>query len=152
MTSSEQMTIVIVEDNSSLLDFLHFAMEQLGNYTVYSAPDGVAGLEMVTLHRPQCVVIDVKMPGLDGHQLVRALRGDPSTATIPLIIMTAFAQDKDRFKGLASGADLFLTKPVMPQDLAAAIQQAITTSEEERSHRLKQLSEMPLETVTEEDS
>lgn len=151
MASPLRSTIVIVEDNASLLEFLVMALEEFGNFTVIGAPDGIAGLEKIVEHAPLCVVIDVRMPGLDGYQLVRALRGDPTTATIPVIIMTALAQDKDRFTGLAAGADLFLTKPVMPQDLAAAIQHAITTSEDERLHRLQQLSDTPLDTTTEEE-
>jgi DNA-binding response OmpR family regulator len=58
-------------------------------------------------------------------------------------MMTALAQEKDRFTGLAVGADLYLTKPVAPQELAAAIQRVITTSEAERLHRLQQLAQMP---------
>ena len=142
MASPGYYTILIVEDNTSLLAFLKLAMEQLGNFTVIAAPDGITGLELAVTLRPACVVIDVKMPGLDGYQLVQALRGDPATATIPLLIMTALAQDKDRFTGMAAGADLYMTKPVMPQDLAAAIQQIISTSEAERVARLKQLAEI----------
>jgi CheY-like chemotaxis protein len=142
-------TIVIVEDNPSLLTFLTFAMEQLGNYRVIASPDGIKGLEDIITHRPACVVADVKMPGLDGYQLVQALRGDPDTEDIPIVMMTALAQEKDRFMGLAVGADLYMIKPVAPLELAEAIQRVITTSQAERAYRLQQLAELP-QTPTEE--
>jgi CheY-like chemotaxis protein len=85
------------------------------------------------------------MPGLDGYQLVRALRGDPETADIPLVILTAVAQDKGQLSGLAAGADQYLTKPVSPQSLIAAIQQAMTLGQQERMRRLRVLAESDME-------
>ena len=141
MASSQRPTVLIVEDNTELLELLLIALPRLGGFNVVGATDGVAGLEQFYELRPQCVVIDVKMPELNGYQLVRALRGDPDTASTPLIIMTALAQDKDQFAGLAAGADLYLIKPISPVDLAAAIKQVIATSEAERLRRWQALLE-----------
>ncbi len=134
-------TVLIVEDNPDLLDLLLMALPRLGPFRVCGVADGISGLEQCYELRPQCIVIDVKMPGLDGYQLVRALRGDPETASIPLIILTALAQQKDHFAGLAAGADLYLIKPVTPQALVAAIHQVINISETERLQRLEALLE-----------
>lgn len=131
--------VLIVEDNPDLLDLLLLALPRLGPFRVVGVSDGIAGLEQFYALRPQCVVIDVKMPGLDGYQLVRALRGDPETAATPLIILTALAQQKEQFAGLAAGADLYLVKPVTPQDLVAAIRQVIALSEADRLQRLQTL-------------
>jgi DNA-binding response OmpR family regulator len=131
--------VLIVEDNPDLLDLLLLALPHLGPFRVVGVSDGIAGLEQFYALRPQCVVIDVRMPGLDGYQLVRALRGDAETAATPLIILTALAQQKEQFAGLAAGADLYLVKPVTPQDLVAAIRQVIALSEADRLQRLQAL-------------
>lgn len=134
-------TVLIVEDNPDLLDLLLMALPRLGPFSVVGVSDGISGLEQFYALHPQCVVIDIRMPGLDGYQLVRALRGDPETAATPLIILTALAQQKDQFAGLAAGADLYLIKPVTPQDLVAAIRHVIALSEADRLQRLEMLLE-----------
>jgi len=141
--SQRVYSVVVVEDNTALLQQLLFSLPLMGPFAVTGASDGVAGLEKITQQLPDCAVIDVKMPGLDGYQLVRILRGDPTTRMIPLVIMTALAQDKDRFAGLASGADAFLTKPVLPQDLANTLLQVIHVTEEERLRNLDSLAALP---------
>jgi CheY-like chemotaxis protein len=141
MTEPVRYKVLLIDDNVSLLQALAFSLEELGNFDVVSAEDGATGLEKVIETQPHCVVIDVRMPGLDGYQLVQALRGDQETADIPLVMLTAMAQDRDRFTGLAVGADRYLTKPVKPQDLALAIRQAIETSAAERLRRYQQLAQ-----------
>lgn len=140
-TPQPTYTVLIVEDNVELLDILSRSLQRIGHFHVVGATNGIDGLERYYEVKPDCMVIDVKMPGLNGYQLVRALRGDPSTAQTPLIILTALIQDKDRYTGVASGADLYLTKPITPQDLAQAIQRAIQTSEQERLQRLQTLAD-----------
>lgn len=132
--------VLLVDDNDDLLDILYEGLTNQG-FTVEVARDGAQGLERFTEFQPDCVVIDVKMPQLDGQQLVRALRGDPATASTPLIILTALPQDAERFKSLASGADLFLVKPQTPTELGTSIRQVIQIRDEERMRRLEQLAE-----------
>src|SRR5215475_9336046 len=100
-------TVLVVDDDPDLLQLLTDGLELLGNFTVVSATDGMQGLERFFEVRPDCMIIDVKMPGLDGYQLVRALRGDPESAATPLIILTAMAQDQNRMAGLVSGVDQY---------------------------------------------
>lgn len=127
-----EVTVLIVEDNPDLLELLMLSLPALGPFHVSGASDGLAGLTQFEELHPDCVVVDVRMPELNGYQFVRILRGDPRTATTPLIILTALTQERDQFTGLASGADTFLTKPILPSDLAQAIQQAIARTLEER--------------------
>jgi DNA-binding response OmpR family regulator len=134
-------TVLIVDDDPDLLQLLTDGLELLGDFQVVQAVDGIQGLEQYFEVRPDCVIIDVKMPGLDGYQLVRALRGDPDSAETPLIMLTALAQDKDEFVGLAAGADQYLVKPVKLRNLVEAVQSAVEITSEERQQHLLALAE-----------
>src|SRR5215475_8795876 len=120
-----QEIILLVDDNVGLLEALSTSIEALSAFKVVCAADGIEGLEKCLDLQPACVVIDVKMPGLTGIQLVQALRGDPQTSSIPLVILTALAKDKDQFLGLAAGADQYLIKPIKSPELVAAIHRSI---------------------------
>jgi two-component system, OmpR family, alkaline phosphatase synthesis response regulator PhoP len=143
MNAAEEsaFTILIVDDHSLLLEFMQDALQELGDFTVVTATNGIDGLEQFYQIHPACVIIDVKMPGLNGYQLVRALRGDPETAQTPLILLTALAQDVDQFAGLAAGADQYLRKPIDLLELVQAVYRAIQISDEERQQRLRILAE-----------
>ena len=132
MASSTAYSVLVVDDDDDLIDLMRRSLTRMGNFTVYTAGDGADGLKQYYAYRPHCMVIDVRMPKLDGHQLVKVLRGDPDSAATPLILLTALATDRDQFAGMASGADLYLIKPVTPQVLAEAVHTAIARSEAER--------------------
>lgn len=137
-------TVLIVDDNRDLLDLITESLTMLGDYTVVTAENGADGLERAFSVHPDCMVIDIKMPDLDGYQLIRALRGDPASAAMPLVILSALVQEKDRFAGMLVGADQYLTKPIKPPELVAAIQEAIRLSQEERLRRVRALLDDPL--------
>lgn len=137
--SKTRYTVLLVDDNPDLLRALTITLAALGNFNVATATDGAEGLEQFYTVRPDCMVIDIRMPGIDGYQLVRALRGDPETWDTPMVILTALAQDRDQFAGYAAGADAYLVKPVKPQDLAAAIRHAIATTALQRNLRMRDL-------------
>jgi CheY-like chemotaxis protein len=140
----KRYTVLLVDDNRDLLLLITESLRMLGDYTIVTAENGVEGLHRAIEMRPDSIVIDIKMPGLDGYQLVRALRGDPATATMPLVILTAMVQDSYRFAGLLAGADQFLTKPIKPLDLVNAIQEAIRLSETDRASRMEALAQEPM--------
>lgn len=142
-TQTYDYLIVIVDDNPELLMSLTFALSSQPEprFCIVTADNGIAGLEQVSELQPHCVIIDVKMPGLEGPQLVRALRGDPATATIPLLILSAMVQDKDIQRGLYAGADEYLTKPITPDALVAAIMRTIALGANDRAARLQMLAE-----------
>jgi diguanylate cyclase len=131
-------TIVIVDDNQDLLSTYTVLLPAKG-FEVLTASDGLTGLELVAKHGATlaCVVIDVRMPELNGYQLVQALRSDPATAHLPLILFTAMTRSADRQQGALVGADCYLTKPVDPEDLIATIQ---TVTHLDATQRLARLS------------
>ena len=125
-------SVLVVDDDEDLIDLLQRSLTRMGHFTVHIATDGSTGLAQYYAHRPDCMIIDIRMPGLDGYQLVKALRGDPDSAATPLILLTALVTDRDKFDGLASGADLYLTRPITPQALAEAVHTAISRTDMER--------------------
>jgi CheY-like chemotaxis protein len=136
-------TVLVVDDNRQLIEFLIDALEELGNFAVVTATDGAQGLERYYEVRPDCVIIDVRMPEIDGYQLVRALRGDPDSSSTSLIILSALVQDKEQVAGLLAGADLYLVKPVDPLELIQAIQRVMQQSEALRRQHQQALLDDP---------
>jgi DNA-binding response OmpR family regulator len=139
-TPHEKPLILLVDDIEDLLFAFSYHLSTFEGMRVVTASNGREGLERYFDVQPDCVIIDVKMPELDGYQLTRALRGDPESANTPLIILTAMTQDQDRFEGLASGIDRFLTKPIKPSELAVVIRECLKITESERQSQQIQLA------------
>jgi two-component system alkaline phosphatase synthesis response regulator PhoP len=140
-TSSEPTaTVLVVDDNEDLLASVSLALKTLGKFRVLVAHDAIEGLEKAVNDQPDCMVIDVKMPEIDGLQLLRALRGDQATAHIPLVVLSALVQPLDERAGMYAGADQYLPKPTKPAVLVEAIRRAIALTDEERQRRLWDLA------------
>ncbi len=131
--------VLVIDDNPTIVELIKYAVSLQGTYEVAVAYDGVQGLEQVFSEQPDCVIIDVKMPRMDGYQLVRCLRGDARTANIPLIILSAMTRDEDQMTGLLSGVDEYLTKPFKPSALNAAIDRVMQLTPDERQRRIAEL-------------
>jgi len=136
-------TVLVVDDNADLRAFVAESLRKLAGFTVVTAEDGAQGLERYFDVRPDCVVIDVMMPGIDGYQLIRALRGDPDSSATPLVILSAMVGDRDRLGGFLAGVDEYLVKPVGPLELVRTIERVIGRSQEERRRRLRALLDDP---------
>src|SRR5579885_946049 len=131
--------VLVIDDNPTIVELIKYAVNLQGTYDVIVAYDGAQGLERVYAERPDCVIIDVKMPRMDGYQLVRCLRGDARTANTPLIILSAMTREEDQMIGLLSGVDEYLTKPFKPSALNAAIERVLRLSPDERRRRMDYL-------------
>ncbi len=127
--------VLVIDDNPTIVELIKYAVKLQGAYRVVVAYDGIQGLESIFAEQPDCVIIDVKMPKMDGYQLVRCLRGDARTANIPLIILSAMTREEDLMTGLLSGADEYLTKPFKPTALNNAIERVLTLTPAERQQR-----------------
>jgi DNA-binding response OmpR family regulator len=131
--------VLVIDDNPTIVELIKYAVNLQGTYQVVVAYDGVQGLERVYVERPDCVIIDVKMPRMDGYQLVRCLRGDTRTANTPLIILSAMTREEDQLTGLLSGVDEYLTKPFKPSALNAAIDRVLQLTPADRQRRMDYL-------------
>jgi len=131
--------VLVIDDNPTIVELIKYAVNLQGRYDVVVAYDGVEGLERIYLERPDCVIIDVKMPRMDGYQLARCLRGDPRTLNVPLIILSAMTREQDQMTGYLSGVDGFLTKPFKPSAVNAAIERVILQTPADRQRRIDQL-------------
>ncbi len=119
-TGMDKQHILVVDDDPDIVKTIRDYLEQSG-YSVAQAADGEQALTAVRHQRPDCVVLDVMMPKLDGWGVVQALRADAQTADIPIIILTARVDDTDKIVGLEMGADDYITKPFNPRELLARI-------------------------------
>jgi two-component system alkaline phosphatase synthesis response regulator PhoP len=128
-------TVLVIDDNPTIVELIKYAVNLQGQYNVIVAYDGVQGLERVYVDHPDCVIVDVKMPRMDGYQLVRCLRGDVRTANTPLIILSAMTREEDQMTGMLSGADEYLMKPFKPTALNAAIERVLRLSPIDRQRR-----------------
>jgi two-component system alkaline phosphatase synthesis response regulator PhoP len=137
--------VLVIDDNPTIVELIRFAVSLQGAYEVSVAYDGVQGLEHVYKEQPDCVIIDVRMPRMDGYQLVRCLRGDPCTANTPLIILSAMTREEDQITGLLSGADEYLTKPFKPTALNAAIERVLHLTPDERQRRTDFLAQSQMD-------
>ena len=131
--------VLVIDDNPTIVELIKYAVNLHGSYDVVVADDGVQGLERVYDEHPDCVIIDVKMPRMDGYQLVRCLRGDPRTMDTPMIILSALTREEDQMTGLLSGVDEYLTKPFKPSALNAAIERVLRLTPDDRQRRMDQL-------------
>lgn len=116
-------TILIIEDEEKIAQWVYTYFEQ-ANFAVRLARDGQLGLKMAQDQPPDLIVLDLNLPGLDGLEVCRTLRRDPRTsvANVPIIMLTARAEEIDRLIGLEVGADDYLTKPFSPRELVARAQ------------------------------
>jgi CheY-like chemotaxis protein len=123
--------VIVVDDNADVRAFVRGNLE--AHFRVLEAADGEAGLALIRRHRPDLVVSDVMMPGLDGHALCRAVKADDELRHIPVILLTARAEEADVIYGLEGGADDFMTKPFSMRELEVRVINLILSRRELRS-------------------
>ena len=118
------MKILVIEDEANIVQVLRLYLEQAG-YTVLSASDGVAGLEMHAREHPDLVILDLMLPALDGMEVCRRIR---AWANTPILMLTARQGEEDRVTGLELGADDYLVKPFSPRELVSRVKAILRRS------------------------
>ena len=113
--------VLVVDDDTDIRELVAFKLSRSG-YDVRTASDGDVGYEAALSSRPDLVLLDVMMPGLSGIEVCRRLRETPATATTPILLLTAKAQEADVEAGFAAGADDYIAKPFSPRELVSRVE------------------------------
>ncbi|MBL1177485.1 ATP-binding protein [Pantanalinema sp. GBBB05] len=121
--ASSAVRILIADDNADMRDYLRRLLSQ--QYTVEVVGDGMAALATIRQQMPDLLLTDVMMPGMNGFELLRSLRTDPTTQDVPIILLSARAGEEARIEGLTAGADDYLTKPFSARELLARVEASL---------------------------
>ncbi len=113
-------TVLIVDDEEFFIKPIRLFLEKNG-FNVETALDGMKGLQQARTVNPDIIMLDLMLPGVDGFQICRMLKGDRKFKHIPVIIVSAKDTDHDKSLGKQSGADFYITKPVVPATLLSEI-------------------------------
>lgn len=120
--------ILVVDDDPNVVQLVRLYLERDG-HEVLTASDGVAGLEMAREELPDLIVLDLMMPRMDGMEVCRTLRAESS---VPVVMLTAMAEEDSRLAGLDMGADDYVTKPFSPRELAARVRAVLRRTARDR--------------------
>lgn len=120
-------TILVIDDETDLIELVRYNLEKEG-YAILSAADGESGVALVAREKPDLVIVDLMLPGIDGLEVCRLLRQKSETAQIPILMLTAKSSETDRIIGLELGADDYVTKPFSPRELAARVKALLRRS------------------------
>jgi two-component system chemotaxis response regulator CheY len=115
--------VLIVDDDQFIRKLIATTLEDVSEFVLHEAADGVEALEVAQRERPSLVFLDVDMPRLDGIETCRQLRGDDATTNATIVMLTAASGDNVESDAEQAGADLFLTKPFSPLDLLRLVDQ-----------------------------
>jgi DNA-binding response OmpR family regulator len=110
-------------------------------YEVIEASDGEEAMQKVRRHDPDVILLDVMMPKMDGWQVLAALKADPETAEIPVVMLTAKVQDQDQIRGWSGGAADYITKPFSPLALSQVLDNVLSNDPEEEERRRRMILE-----------
>jgi len=118
--------ILVIEDNPANMTLAVFLLESAG-HTVLAATDAEAGLSLAREQRPDLVLMDIQLPGMDGLEATRLLKQDPGTSSIPVVALTALAMKGDEARIRAAGCDGYIAKPMRYQDFLTIVAAHLST-------------------------
>ena len=123
--------ILIIEDEKDIIEALRYNLEKEKGFSVLSAGSGDEGLTLAIQVKPNLIILDIGLPGLNGYEVCRMLRRDVETRDIPILMVTARVSESDKVLGLELGADDYITKPFGIRELVARVRSAIRRRENE---------------------
>ena len=137
-----EQRILVVDDDREIVRLVRTYLEE-NNYEVLVAYDGETALHMLRRERPDLVVLDLMLPERDGYDVTQVVRGDVGLAAMPIIMLTALVEDRDKIVGLELGADDYMTKPFNPREVVARVRAVLRRAHgEPASQRVIQVREL----------
>jgi two-component system, OmpR family, phosphate regulon response regulator PhoB len=121
MDAVSSKRILIVEDEKDVVDLLSLNLRKAGGFVLSTAPDGATGLAKARAERPDFVILDLMLPKMPGLEVCKILKSEAATRHIPILMLTARAEEIDRVVGLECGADDYVTKPFSPREIVLRI-------------------------------
>jgi CheY-like chemotaxis protein len=123
-STRDRPLVLVADDDDDILALLRLRLERAG-YEVRVARDGIEAIEALDAGVPDLAIIDVMMPRMDGHEVVRVLRARPDTATLPILVLTAAVHDRVAEASAQAGADAHMRKPFSPRDLVSRVDEML---------------------------
>jgi len=138
MTKTPSKKVLVADDESDVLNLVCNNLKSAG-FSPLQAEDGPSALEQAKTHLPALIVLDLMLPGMSGLEVCKALKAEPATKNIPILMLTAKAEEVDRILGFELGADDYMTKPFSPRELVLRVQSVLrrATSQPEKAEVLK---------------
>jgi phosphate regulon transcriptional regulator PhoB len=121
--------VLVIDDEKDIVALLRYHLEKAG-FQCVEGMDGAAALRLIREHHPDLVILDLMLPGMDGLEICRQLRQDAATVRLPILMLTAKAEEVDRVVGLEVGADDYVVKPFSPRELIARIKAILRRAQE----------------------
>ncbi|MBW3562394.1 MAG: response regulator [Actinobacteria bacterium] len=137
---ADKRKVLVVDDEADVLLLCRVNLEFEG-YEVVEAGDGEEAMRKVREHEPDVILLDVMMPKMDGWQVLAALKAEPGTAEIPVVMLTAKVQDQDQIRGWSGGAADYITKPFSPLALSQVLENVLMNDPEEEERRRRMILE-----------
>lgn len=122
--TTDAPVVVVADDDEDILMLVRAILTAAG-YEVALARDGSAALALLHERRPAAAVLDIAMPGIDGLEVLTRVRADPATADLPVVLLSARAQENDVARGYELGASKYIRKPFSPRELVAAVSEIV---------------------------
>jgi phosphate regulon transcriptional regulator PhoB len=136
--------VLIVDDERDIVELVRYHLDKAG-FQCVEARDGATAIRVVREQHPDLVILDLMLPGLDGLEICRQLRRDPATSRLPVIMLTAKAEEVDRVVGLEIGADDYVVKPFSPRELVARVRAILRRAREEVATSVRRVGDLEVD-------
>ena len=136
--------VLVIDDEKDIVSLLRYHLEKAG-FQGLEGTDGTVALRLVREHHPDLLILDLMLPGMDGLEICRHLRQDAATARLPILMLTAKAEEVDRVVGLEVGADDYVVKPFSPRELVARVRAILRRAQEPTDVSLRRIGELEVD-------